>query len=352
MEVKSSEQWAAEFAAARPMYEEFCRRVEALIHDLLASAQIDVVQLESRTKSVDGFREKFERKKLAQGADPFEEIHDLVGVRVITYYLEDVPRVVELLEEHFEVDHENSVNKLDALPSDQFGYLSLHYVVQLNDDRGSLTEWQAYSGLKAEIQVRTVLQHAWAAVSHKLDYKAAKDAPGSVRRKLYRLSALFELADEQFSEIRDQMQEVDTEYRTSVGQGDLGIPLDATSLSAYLSLSKKAEAAFAVMRDLGFTDNDIDDDRRSRDKSDLLAALNDYGMKSLVDLDAFLGKKKDIERLGKALFEVKEAFINVSPEDWINQLIVVAKDESDEPGAAYYNEKAVDGFRRARAALQ
>ena len=348
----TGEEWAARFSEQRPRYAEFQRRIEALMVDLIRDGGIDYVQIESRTKEVESLREKLQRKKFDDDdIDVLSGIHDLVGVRVITYYHEDISRVTELITEQFEVDVENSMDKSDALLSDQFGYLSTHFVVRLKPDRQSLREWQSYEGLVAEIQVRTALQHAWAAVSHKLDYKTAKDAPDAVRRSLYRLSALFELADEQFSTIRERVQALDSEYRTSVNEGDLELPLDSSSLIAYLNVAPHARAAAGLWDADGFTDVTVDSDRVSRDRSDLLDCLKSFGMTTLADLDDFLKRKPDIRKASKALAQDEGRFLEATLEDWLTQVVIVWMDQSDKPGDKYYNEGAVKKLLRVREAV-
>jgi ppGpp synthetase/RelA/SpoT-type nucleotidyltranferase len=95
-----------------------------------------------------------------------------------------------MIEEEFTIDKDNSLDKRKELRSNEFGYLSVHYVVSLSPARAALGEYKNYASLRAEIQVRTVLQHAWAAVDHRLRYKSETDAPEHLRRRLFLLSGL------------------------------------------------------------------------------------------------------------------------------------------------------------------
>jgi putative GTP pyrophosphokinase len=199
----SPDEWGSRYRAIRGTCESMTGRLRSLVADLLAEAGIDVIQIESRTKDLDSFTEKISRKR-AKYANPLTEITDLVGLRIITYYREDVAAVGEVLRGEFQIDATNSVDKAASLDPDRFGYSSVHYVVSLSPDRRRLVEWRPYAGMRAEIQVRTALQHAWSAVNHKLDYKSPTEVPRELRRRLFRLSALFELADEEFSELRDE----------------------------------------------------------------------------------------------------------------------------------------------------
>ena len=98
----------------RDLYKDLTRRLQSLITDLLAGEGLEVIQIEARTKNVDSFIEKITRKG-TKYKDLLAEITDLAGIRIITYYLEDVGRVGDILKGEFEVDKTNSVDKSWAL---------------------------------------------------------------------------------------------------------------------------------------------------------------------------------------------------------------------------------------------
>ncbi|MCK4392178.1 hypothetical protein KAX17_04670, partial [Candidatus Bipolaricaulota bacterium] len=166
-----------------PVFRDFADRIHALIEELVKSEGIPVAQVEDRAKSPESLAGKLQRKPYR---DPFSEIKDLAGVRVVTYYHDDVQHVADVIRREFDVDDEHSSNKLQELAVDEFGYRSFHLVCALQAPRDALPEWQQFAGLAVEIQVRSVLQHAWAAISHKLDYKVASQAPAELRRQLFR----------------------------------------------------------------------------------------------------------------------------------------------------------------------
>lgn len=83
-------------------------------------------------------------------------------MRIITYFSEDVDKIASIIQSEFEVDEHNSVDKRIKLDPVRFGYLSLHYVVKLNSTRVRLSEYIIFKDLKVEIQIRSILQHAWA----------------------------------------------------------------------------------------------------------------------------------------------------------------------------------------------
>jgi ppGpp synthetase/RelA/SpoT-type nucleotidyltranferase len=216
----------------RPLYETLSGRVAELMTRLLEDADISIAQIEHRAKPLPSFLAKIERKSYK---DPFSEMTDLAGIRVITYYNVDVDKVAQLIKQEFEVNPKHSSDKIQELNVDEFGYRSFHLVCTLKKPRIDLPEWKPIRKLSFEIQVRSVLQHAWAAISHKLDYKTASQAPQEVRRKLFRLSALLELADDEFASIRDRTETITKAYQENVNRGDLAIPLNLDSLREYLS---------------------------------------------------------------------------------------------------------------------
>lgn len=344
--------WGEEFSARRGVYTSLEQKIEALLKDLLEADRIDVIQVETRTKSVQSFVEKIERKRLT--GDPFESVTDLVGVRVITYYQDDIARVGDLIEREFAVDADNSPGASDANePVDHFGYRSAHYVAAVGSSRSKFAEWKRFSGLKVEFQVRTVLQHAWAAVSHKVDYKSVESAPPQIRRRLYRLSALFELADEQFTVLRDESERTQAAYETDVQRGNLEIPLDTESLIAYWN-ERDRDVQFAeVLNNEGLNvvarAGNFKQDRIQRDRSDLIEFAKRYGMNTIAEFDRFL-RRGDVTRAASLLAR-KTGTIGRRPQtidNAVTQLLVVIFDRSDNPGVPPYRADFAQGLAAAR----
>src|SRR5262245_58615407 len=149
----------------RPLCDVFGRRLAAITEDLCSTSGIAIAHIDTRAKSVDSFLGKADRKAYTE---PLAEMKDLCGVRGVTYYQDDVARAVAILSEEFAVDGAHSLDKAEELDVDEFGYRSVHLVVALKEPRSTLAEWKPFVELTAEIQVRSVLQHAWAAISHKL----------------------------------------------------------------------------------------------------------------------------------------------------------------------------------------
>jgi putative GTP pyrophosphokinase len=272
------------------LYQDFTCRLHELVKELTHDLDELIHKTEARVKTVDSFVGKLERKS-TKYTDPFTEITDLAGVRVITFYHESVQMVVEILRREFEVDESNSHDKIHTLKADEFGYRSVHLVVSLSDARVQLEEWKRFAGLKAEIQVRSILQHAWANMSHKFDYKVTDQAPPELRRRLFRLSALLELADEEFRALLDQAADISTGYRSHMRQGRLDLPLNLDSLREFLHQTVDLyhwEQVGIAAGMTPFTDPEIARQYFPTGLEILLLTLQTVGVKTIAEFESLL----------------------------------------------------------------
>lgn len=282
-----------QYAIKKPLQADFTAKIVELLKALLHAQNIDTHLIESRTKDLDSFKEKISRvsKKYLH---PLKDITDLSGIRIIVYYEEDLNKISELIGKEFEVDWNNSIDKRKILKPEEFGYQSIHYVVTLSKSRRSLLEWHQLSDLRAEIQVRTVLQHAWAAISHKLQYKREEDVPQELRRRLFRLSALLELADEEFMGLRDETASLTQIIEEKLAEGETDLEINILTVEEFLNTSPEVKQLVEDARKAGFS-FDAYDSRREREEglSALIALCNFVGLKVISDLKAAL--KKSLE---------------------------------------------------------
>lgn len=189
---------AAKYREIAPKLERLRSNIKMVLEQIVDEKTIPVFAIESRIKDEMSILNKLERKSYNSS---LEEIDDLCGIRVICYYQEDIEGICKIVESEFEVVEKE--NKQDSLADDQFGYTSYHYVVSLKDEWLGHPTARGLRGFRAEIQIRTMLMHTWAAISHKLLYKREEDVPPQFKRRLNRLSALIEMADEQFDLIKN-----------------------------------------------------------------------------------------------------------------------------------------------------
>ena len=146
------------------------------------------------------------KKKLEKNVDKYHSLNDItdvLGFRIICYFVDDIGRISGAIEDIFDIDYDNSIDKRKLLNPNAFGYLSVHYVCSLK--KSSIYDDDLCS-LKFEIQIRTLLQHVWAEIEHDLGYKSEFAIPRSIRRDFSRVAGLLELADEKFSAIKNGLE--------------------------------------------------------------------------------------------------------------------------------------------------
>lgn len=221
-----------QFHEKRGLYETFTQRLYHLLEELLSQSGIPIDHLECRVKTLESFLEKIERKKYYH--DAFGKMTDIAGIRVVTYYQDHIEQVRDLLQREFTIDADQSVDKSADLEANRFGYRSLHVIISLLPARAALPEWRDFQELAAEVQIRSILQHAWAVFSRQFDYKAPSFAPDKIRRQLFSLSARLESADDDFSRLRDEITAITQAYQQEVTHGQLELPLDLDSLRQFM----------------------------------------------------------------------------------------------------------------------
>ncbi len=187
----------------RRAYQARLRSVHARIRALLAREGIRA-SVTSRVKSFESYWEKLARMRKHAPGRPVV-VRDLLGLRVVCTFLDETERVRDLLNRHFpvvEVEHKGLEHSLS-----EFGYESFHVLLRL-PDQPALDLLPATRRV-CEVQVRTILQDAWAQIEHGLVYKSDASLPRSaVRRKLAAVSATLTLADVIFQEVRDTQSEL------------------------------------------------------------------------------------------------------------------------------------------------
>jgi ppGpp synthetase/RelA/SpoT-type nucleotidyltranferase len=234
-----------EYDSRLPQLSSFTTKLKLLLEEILLARGFRVHSVSGRTKKRPDLSKKLLRPD--SNYNNLNEVTDIVGSRIITYFSDEVDIVAKIIEEEFLVDIVNTVDKRALLDPDRFGYLSLHYIVQLKPERAQLPEYQRFSNVKAEIQIRSILQHAWAEIEHDLGYKSNLSVPREERRIFSQLAGLLEIADQQFVDVRTRLEDYMDELPAQIRSGSDEILLDQVSLSTFVHES-------TVLRDL---DQDI-----------------------------------------------------------------------------------------------
>lgn len=196
--------------------------IQGLLDKAIQEGKLDKesVEIKSRTKEIESFKGKISRddKKLKY-KDPLSEITDLVGIKIMLTSLKDENIVYELLKLEMKdnIDKENSVDKTEDIKKERkFGYLGRHLVVFYDENMFELGKHlinkeihpSHFKGLRAEIQIKTLLQHVWAEVEHKARYKAGEELSNDKKRYFDRLAALIEVADDLFKDLVEESEKI------------------------------------------------------------------------------------------------------------------------------------------------
>lgn len=286
--------WKGRYAARRQSLDEATHAFRDAIEGWLKERKIAFHLVECRTKTPESFAQKASRPDRSY-RDPIDEIKDICGVRVIVRYRSDVDAVARVLDDEFKIVE--TEDKRAGLRPDQLGYASIHKVISLRIEDKILGRLWRHGNVRVEVQVRTILEHAWAAISHELDYKGPESAPPELQRNLLLLSGLLEIADERFEDLRKGYSEIrrDTAERLSAGTDVTA--LDAVRLDEFVKslrveevLKAASDAGVRVVRDSGL------DDLHTPGLARMCAAL---GLDGLASLD---------ETLKRALPQARDFF--------------------------------------------
>lgn len=210
-------------------YQQLVKEVTSTLEDRIKASGLKVASVYGRVKTLDSLFSKVERKEYK---DPLADICDLAGVRVVCQFTPDLDVMDKLIRGLFEV-HEK-VDKSASLGFDKMGYQGTHYIVTLRPNHHG-AQYNGLAELKSEIQVRTILQDAWAQISYSLDYKSEASVPERERRELYNVSSLLEVSQNIFDRTRETRQRYSEEVQKKQPSSPkfLAQPIDRETISAY-----------------------------------------------------------------------------------------------------------------------
>ncbi len=200
-----------ERAELKAVYELLHLQYESVLQELVKGMRNTVEchgyapTIKSRIKRFDAYFEKLQRPREGEGGGKAPELTDILGVRVICPFLEDVDAVEGFLVEAFDVIELERKGASHSFR--EFGYDSVHLLLRI--EASLLPELLPYTAPVVEVQLRTLLQDAWAEVEHELIYKSDISLPNaSIKRKLASLNASLTLSDLIFQELRDYQKEI------------------------------------------------------------------------------------------------------------------------------------------------
>lgn len=294
-----------------PQFEEVKNAYIAAINSLITQSDVgEVTKVEGRVKDKEECIKKFHRKyqnKLEADEHPYEIknfLSDLIGIRIVSLYEDQIVVIAELLKDHFRII--DVTNKIAAIESteDLFGYKGLHMDLLPSRDMGLSSQCQTIVTLPFEVQIRSLIQDAWSVLDHKIKYK--KSIPNDLKRRINVLSALFELADREFKEIRTATIELMQQATVDPINESSAENADAVNEASVITSGKEINA-FNFLRIAGhfFKDFEFEDYKVDNFVQDILKQDNDFNRSAL--------HKSLVENL-KTVRDYRDEFMLGNPE--------------------------------------
>ena len=260
-----------------PTLEQLAKNAYDLLRRALREQGIYVTAFEYRVKTEQSLAGKLERKGAKYKS--ISDITDLVGLRVITFYTDEVDKVAVIAKRVFDIDWQESVDKRKLHQLDSFGYNSLHYICRLKD--------KAFENIRFELQMRTALQHVWSTIEHATGYKGEVKIPREYKRQFSRLAGMLELVDDEFSRLRIVLTDYRRQVQTLVKSGQLDeVSLSGDSFRSYLDLKPfdRLNRRIAAVNQAEIYPVSL---------MNYLPLLEKFGMETLGDVQQFIDENSD-----------------------------------------------------------
>jgi len=256
--------------------------LERFLKGILQGSQIEIHKIEARAKDPTSVHLKLLRKRYRH---PQTQLTDKVGGRIITYYSSDVDRVVDLLRPHLEIDPRKSVDKRMMLGLRGFGYSSVHIIARLRGNEAKKSAYACLDGVWFEIQVRSILEHAWAEVEHEIVFKSGIQHPDTVIRRFAAIAGTLEVLSTEFTSLKYERQKSIETFRQRYADGlDLQSGFDSVRLLGFLENEFPANPSWRWSEETG-------QPFPPKIEATCVAALKQCGLGSAKSLKPFLKRK-------------------------------------------------------------
>lgn len=255
-----------------------------MLEEIADELGLSVLAVEHRVKTEKSLAGKLERK--GDLYSTFEDVTDILGCRIVCFLADEIDKIGKKIEQRFVVDWENSSDKRALIKADSFGYLSLHYICSLPFG----DKWpDEICGKKFEIQIKTVLQHAWSVIHHDIGYKSDFGVPREINRQFARLAGLLELADDEFVRARDNMVGYTEDIRKRIITDDADdVLINMISLNEYVLHNKKMQELIQEIADV------CGAEIKAIDPESYIPQLAFLGVKKLGDIEIMVSENYDL----------------------------------------------------------
>ncbi|MDI1321423.1 MAG: hypothetical protein PSV36_01665 [Algoriphagus sp.] len=265
-----------EYDKRKSDYQSVGEEIKFLLEKALKKSSLKYLPILERLKD----RKSLERKIQGKEYQNLLELTDIYGIRVVVFQNKDIDSVTEIIKENFNFDEKNSEDKRLKTPT-EFGYNSVHSIVSLllNQNRNVNSE------IKVEIQVRTVLQHAWAEFSHELGYKNPNNVPSEFLRSINRISALLEVGDTEFERLKSENKKYIRKIGKDIREGNK-VEINQPSLKSFLNNNEYLNKAISGLKkdyNIRFVDTNAN-------YTEIIDRLELLGVMDLNYLEKFLEK--------------------------------------------------------------
>ncbi|WP_294200830.1 MULTISPECIES: GTP pyrophosphokinase family protein [Chryseobacterium] len=277
----------AEYRECYSLYSALGSKVEQLLRR--SCRKIPIHQITGRVKTKASLAQKIIKKDKYKSLN---EITDILGLRVITYFEDDISKIEEVLNREFTVDWSNSVDK-GHIEIDKFGYKSIHFILQVNDQKAKSKEYADYKEIRFEIQLRSILQHSWAEIEHDLGYKSVTDIPEKAQRTFYRVAALLEQADIEFTKLKKEIHEFENSVSKNLKNKRELININESTIIAFVKKNPLLREIEGKVRKALRTPGQSRFDTAYISANHFPAQLKDLGILNLIQLEDQLLQHKD-----------------------------------------------------------
>ncbi|QSQ26155.1 RelA/SpoT domain-containing protein [Pyxidicoccus parkwayensis] len=280
-----------EYKAQHRKYEVFAARISELLETVFQRENIRLHSINHRAKDPDSLEGKVTRPD--KSYQKLEDITDLAGIRIITHFSDQVDQIARVIEREFNTDATRSVDKRAERSLDSFGYTSVHKICSLKPPRTELREYDQFKGLFCEIQIRSILQHAWAEIEHDLGYKSVAAPPKSLTRRFSQLAALLELADDEFTRVRNELHSYSSDVKADIASQPQRIGIDNVTLQIFIDSDPllrevELESVRAISKPL----KQVPSDDRSAVANIWAHRLRQAGIENIEELRTFLSERR------------------------------------------------------------